>query len=51
MAEILVLIAARGTQLVLATHSLFLLKELDLRLAQTHSTVTRSFFALAKSDG
>jgi predicted ATPase len=49
LAEILVLIAAQGTQLVLATHSLFLLKELDLRLAQTHSDVTRRFFALARS--
>jgi hypothetical protein len=50
LAEILVLIAEQGTQLVLATHSLFLLKELDLRLAQTHSNVTRRFFALAKGE-
>jgi predicted ATPase len=50
LAEILVLIAAQGTQLVLATHSLFLLKELDLRLAQAHKEVTRRFFALAKGE-
>lgn len=49
LAGILILIAEQGTQLVLATHSLYLLKELDLRLKS--STVSSRFIALGPRVG
>jgi len=48
LANILVLIAQQGTQVVLATHSLFLLKELDLCLKDTR--VPSRFIALSSSE-
>jgi ABC-type lipoprotein export system ATPase subunit len=46
---ILLLIAEQGTQLVLATHSLYLLKELDMRLKA--SSVQSRFIALGPREG
>jgi ABC-type cobalamin/Fe3+-siderophores transport system ATPase subunit len=51
LAEILVRITQQGTQVIIATHSLFLLKELDLQLKKSHATDQHArFFALAASD-
>lgn len=47
VAELLIAVAANGTQVVIATHSLFLLRELSMQSSETDSR----FFALAeKSD-
>ncbi len=51
LAEILVKIAQQGTQIIIATHSLFLLKELDLQLKIAHNQNQQGrFFALAPSE-
>jgi ABC-type lipoprotein export system ATPase subunit len=51
LAEILVRIAQQGTQVIIATHSLFLLKELDLQLKQVHGkNQPGRFFALAQGN-
>jgi energy-coupling factor transporter ATP-binding protein EcfA2 len=49
LVDILVRIAEQGTQLILATHSLFLLKELDVRLRS--SKASARFIALGFQDG
>lgn len=53
LAEILVQIAKQGTQVLLATHSLFLLKEIDIQLKSQppDSSVESKFFALARQGG
>lgn len=52
LAKILALVAQQGTQVVLATHSLFLLKEIDLQIKTTGGTAPSParFFALQKGD-
>lgn len=57
LAEILVKIAQQGTQVILATHSLFLMKELDLQLKKERGkrlsrlpNPPARFFALAADD-
>jgi hypothetical protein len=48
--EVLVGLAAQGVQVVLATHSLFVLREVEILLRdQRYKAVPRSFFALAPS--
>lgn len=49
LAEALVILARKGVQIILATHSLFLLKEIDLQLqlAAETSKVPSKFFALS----
>jgi predicted ATPase len=50
LAELLVAIAKNGTQVVLATHSLFLMRELSLQLALPENGGTeRRFFALERA--
>ena len=49
VAKLLVDIARHGTQLFIATHSLFMMRELSMLLQA--SEVERRFFALAKLDG
>lgn len=52
LAELLVAIAKNGTQVVMATHSLFLMRELSLQLALPSNINTeRRFFALELSEG
>ena len=47
LAELLVAVAGNGTQLILATHSLFLMRELSLRLGLPENSKTeRKFFSL-----
>lgn len=49
LAELLVAIARNGTQVFIATHSLFMMRELSLLLAkQENFSVERRFFALAQ---
>jgi len=49
LAELLVAIARNGTQVFIATHSLFMMRELSLLLAkQQNSNVERRFVALAQ---
>ncbi len=51
LAEILVKIAEQGTQVIIATHSLFLLKELDIQLKKVPDKKPEGrFFALASGD-
>ncbi|MGZ8248335.1 AAA family ATPase, partial [Methylomagnum sp.] len=52
LAEALVILARKGVQIILATHSLFLLKEIDLQLqlAGETSKVPSRFFALSFGD-
>jgi predicted ATPase len=51
LAKILVRIAQQGTQVIIATHSLFLLKELDLQLKQVRGkNQSGRFFALAQGN-
>jgi energy-coupling factor transporter ATP-binding protein EcfA2 len=52
LANILALIARQGTQVVLATHSLFLLKEIDLQIRATGGTAPTParFFALQRGE-
>jgi len=51
LAELLVAIAGNGTQVVLATHSLFLMRELSLQLTlPPNRGAERRFFALALSE-
>lgn len=48
--EVLVGLAAQGVQIVLATHSLFVLREVEILLRdERYKTVPRTFFALAPS--
>jgi energy-coupling factor transporter ATP-binding protein EcfA2 len=49
LAQMLVSLAQQGTQIILATHSLFLVKELDLQLktARRKANVPARFFALS----
>lgn len=50
LAEALVILAREGIQIILATHSLFLLKEIDLQLqlaAESNNKVDSRFFALS----
>ena len=51
LAGILVEIAKQGTQVILATHSLFLLKEIDLQLKSPElvAQIESKFFALART--
>ena len=52
VAEILVAIARNGTQVVAATHSLFIMRELSLQLGlDANHGVERRFFALGATDG
>jgi ABC-type lipoprotein export system ATPase subunit len=49
LAELLVAIARNGTQVILATHSLFLMRELSLQLGLAENQSTeRKFFALER---
>jgi len=51
LAELLVAIARNGTQVIIATHSLFMMREISLLLGkQENSKVERRFFALALAD-
>jgi len=51
LAELLVAIARNGTQVVIATHSLFIMRELSLLLANAdNEKVERRFFALARDE-
>ena len=53
LAEILVKIAQQGTQVIIATHSLFLLKELDIQLKAASPLLQENFarfFALAADE-
>lgn len=53
IAKALVALAAQGMQIVLATHSLFLLRELSIQLAdaaKTNTPVAANFIALARQD-
>lgn len=48
--EVLVGLAAQGVQIILATHSLFVLREVEILLRdERYKTVPRTFFALAPS--
>lgn len=50
LAQLFVFLAKRGTQVVLATHSLFLLKEIDLQLQlaiENNTAIPARFFALS----
>jgi hypothetical protein len=50
--EVLVALAAKGVQIVLATHSLFVLREIEILLRETaYREVPRAFFALMPSKG
>ena len=50
LAELLVAIARNGTQVFIATHSLFMMRELSLLLAlRDNSSVERKFFALSSA--
>ncbi len=49
VANLLVDIAGHGTQVFIATHSLFMMRDLSMLLQD--STVVKRFFALAKQDG
>jgi energy-coupling factor transporter ATP-binding protein EcfA2 len=50
MVEGIVGLAARGVQVILATHSLFMLREIEILLREAaYSKVPRAFFALAPS--
>ena len=52
LAELLVAIARNGTQVFIATHSLFMMRELSLLLGRPNNKVVeRCFFALALGDG
>lgn len=47
VAELLVTIAGAGVQVILATHSLYLMRELDILLKSAeHSEIERAYFAL-----
>jgi predicted ATPase len=51
VAKMLVRLAANGTQLFVATHSLFMLRELSLQIAASeHNNVARCFYALSQGD-
>lgn len=50
VAKALVTLADQGYQIVLATHSLFLLRELSIQLSLSEKSRKTSFVALAKSD-
>ena len=50
--EVLVALAAKGVQIILATHSLFVLREIEILLRETdYREVPRAFFALMPSKG
>ena len=52
VAELLVAIARNGTQVFVATHSLFIMRELSMLLGKTdNSDVKRCFIALESTDG
>ena len=50
LAEVLVRLAADGVQLFIATHSLFLMREIALQL-DLQAGIPRRFFSLARRDG
>lgn len=52
LAKLLVAIARNGTQVFIATHSLFMMREISLLLGQTENRdVDRQFFALSPAEG
>jgi ABC-type lipoprotein export system ATPase subunit len=50
LAEILIKLCAQGTQVILATHSLFLLKEIEIQLEASDLAIPGRFFALSRGD-
>lgn len=50
LAEILVLLAQQNTQIFIATHSLFLLREFELLLKTRYSDVSSRYFGLTRQD-
>ena len=51
LAELLVAMSRNGTQVILATHSLFLMRELSLRLGKAeNTTIERQFFGLQRPE-
>lgn len=51
VAEVILDICAQGAQVFVATHSLFLLREFEVLLSNSHSNVKSRFFALEGTSG
>lgn len=50
LAKVILALAKQGIQIFIATHSLFLLRELDLLCRSQFATVERRFFGLSQTD-
>ncbi|MEK7991823.1 MAG: ATP-binding protein [Thiotrichaceae bacterium] len=50
LVKILLLLIQNGTQVILATHSLFLLREFELQIQQKNMDIPRKFFGLSFND-